>query len=281
METSVFLAVLAAAALHALWNTQAKSGADRFLATMLVAIACGAIALPALPFVPLPAAAAWPWLLASGVIHIGYFLYLARAYQSGDLAQVYPIARGTAPLLVAVFGGGLLAERLGGTAMAGLALLVPGLWLMAVRGGRDLVRLSARPVLAALATAIFTAAYTVVDGIGVRASGHALSYSLWLFAVMGVFMLAVTLYVRGLAVVPQLLANWKTGLGAGIMAVLAYSIALWAMTQAPVTQVAALRETSVLFAALFAAVLLKEALTRWRIAAIGLIVAGIVLLRLG
>ena len=281
METSVFLAVLAAAALHALWNTQAKSGADRFLSTMLVAIASGTISAPLLPFVPLPAAAAWPWLLASGVIHIGYFLYLARAYQSGDLAQVYPIARGTAPLLVAMFGAGLLAERLSGTATAGLALLVPGLWLMAMRGGRDLARLSARPVLAALATAIFTAAYTVVDGIGVRASGHALSYSLWLFAVMSVFMLAVTLYVRGLAVVPQLLANWKTGLGAGIMAVFAYSIALWAMTQAPVTQVAALRETSVLFAALFAALLLREPLTPWRIAAMGLIVAGIVLLRLG
>jgi drug/metabolite transporter (DMT)-like permease len=281
MNTSVFLAVLAAAALHALWNTLAKGSADRFLSIMLVAVASGVIALPFLPFLPPPKPAAWSWLLASGVIHIGYFIYLARAYQSGDLAQVYPIARGTAPLLVAMFGGGLLAERLSGTAMAGLALLVPGLWLMTFRGGRDLAKLSAGPVLAAFATACFTAAYTIVDGIGVRASGHALSYSLWLFALMGAFMLAVTLHLRGRPVVSQLLGNWKTGLGGGVMAVSAYSIALWAMTRAPVTLVAALRETSVLFAALFAAVLLKEPLTTWRLAAMGLIVAGIVLLRLG
>jgi drug/metabolite transporter (DMT)-like permease len=281
METSVFLAVLAAAALHALWNTLAKGSADHFLSIMLVAIAGGVIALPVLPFLPLPKADAWPLLLASGVIHVGYFLFLARAYQSGDLAQVYPIARGTAPLLVAVFGGGLLAERLSGTAMAGIALLVPGLWLMVARGGRDLTRLSARPVLAALATAAFTAAYTIVDGIGVRASGHALSYSLWLFTLFGVFMLPVTLYARGRDVVRPLLAQWRMGLGSGLMVVLAYSIALWAMTRAPVTLVAALRETSVLFAALFATVLLKEPLTPWRIAAMGLIVAGIVCLRLG
>ena len=101
METPVFLAVLVAAALHALWNTLAKGSADRFLSIMLVAIASGVISAPLLPFLPLPKPAAWSWLLASGVIHIGYFIYLARAYQSGDLAQVYPIARGTAPLLVA------------------------------------------------------------------------------------------------------------------------------------------------------------------------------------
>lgn len=281
MDTSVFLAVLAAAALHALWNTLAKGSADRFLSIMLVAVASGVIALPFLPFLPPPKPAAWSWLLASGVIHIGYFIYLARAYQSGDLAQVYPIARGTAPLLVAVFGGGLLAEKLSGTAVAGLALLVPGLWLMAARGGRDLGRLSARPVMAALAAAAFTAAYTIVDGIGVRASGHALSYSLWLFALMGAFMMAVTVWMRGRGAIGQLLAHWKSGLGGGIMAILAYSIALWAMTRAPVTLVAALRETSVLFVALFSAVLLREALTPWRLAAMALIVAGIVLLRLG
>jgi drug/metabolite transporter (DMT)-like permease len=281
MDGFVFGAVLAAAALHAAWNTLAKGSADHFLSIMLVAIAGSVIALPVLPFLPLPQAEAWPWLLASGVIHIGYFLFLARAYRFGDLAQVYPIARGTAPLLVVLFGGGLLAETLSGTAMAGMGLLVPGLWLMTVRGGRDLSALSAPPVLAAFATAGFTAAYTIVDGIGVRASGHALSYSLWLFALFGVFMLPVTLFARGRGVVWQLLAQWRMGLGASLMVVFAYSIALWAMTRAPVTLVAALRETSVLFAAIFAALLLKEPLTEWRIVAMLLIAAGIVLLRLG
>lgn len=104
MDLPVFLAVLGAAALHALWNTQAKASSDRFLSTMLVAAGFGTLAAPLVLFVPFPAAHSWPWLIASCVIHIGYFMFLARAYQSGDLAQVYPIARGTAPLLVAMFG---------------------------------------------------------------------------------------------------------------------------------------------------------------------------------
>lgn len=281
MDATVFIAVLLAAALHALWNTLAKKSADRFMSIMLVAIASGGLSLALLPFVPVPAAASWPWLLASGVIHIGYFLFLARAYETGDLAQVYPIARGTAPLLVALCGGAIFGEHLSPRAMAGVGLLVAGLWLMTVRGGRDLARLAARPLLAAFATAGFTAAYTIVDGFGVRASGHAVAYTLWLFVVMGAFMLAVTLQRRGHAALGQMRAAWVPGIGGGALALLAYGIALWAMTRAPVALVAALRESSVLFAALLAIVLLKEPVTGWRVVAMASIAAGVMLMRLG
>ena len=281
MEAHVFFAVLIAAALHALWNTLAKKSTDRFISIMLVAIASGALSVPLLLFVPVPAVGSWPWLLGSGIIHIGYFLFLARAYETGDLAQVYPIARGTAPLLVAFCSGTVFGERLSVTAMTGVGLLVAGLWLMTVRGGRDLARLTGRPLLAAFATACFTAAYTIVDGFGVRASGHAVAYTLWLFVVMGAFMLAVTLQRRGVAALSQMRAAWVPGVGGGALALLAYGIALWSMTRAPVAMVAALRESSVLFAALFAIVLLKEPVTGWRFVAMASIAAGVMSLRLG
>lgn len=278
METGVFLMVIAAAALHAGWNALLKIGLDRFLTASLIQIGAGIVALFALPFVALPDAAAWPWIILSALLHIGYNLFLSRAYQHGDLGQVYPISRGSSPLLVAALSVLLLGEVLPAGQWLGLGVLVGGIWLMAMRGGH------ARPrsglLINALLTALFIAGYTLADASGARANGDPLSYSAWLFAVNGLVMALVILGQRGPAVVSTLGPYWRAGLLGGAMSMLAYSIAIWAMTLAPVALVSALRETSVVFALLIGRLWLKESLPPLRAVACLIILAGVAMMKL-
>lgn len=279
METTVFLAVIAAAALHAGWNALLKIGLDRFLTASLIQVGAGLVALCALPLVAFPAASAWPWILLSALLHIGYNFFLSRAYQYGDLGQVYPIARGSSPLIVAPLSLLLLHDGLGGGQLLGLLILVMGIWLMAVRGGRNATPQA--PLLAcALMTALFIAGYTLSDAMGARANGDALSYSLWLFAVNGVVMAGVLAIGRGPRVFLQLGPHWRGGLAGGAMSMVAYSIVIWAMTQAPVALVSALRETSVVFALLLGTLLLKEPLRPIRLLACMVIAVGVALMKL-
>ncbi|BAN48202.1 EamA family transporter [Metapseudomonas resinovorans] len=280
MDTPVFLLVITAAALHAGWNALLKIGLDRFLTASLIQIAAGLVALAALPFVAFPKPEAWPWIGLSALLHIGYNSYLARAYQHGDLGQVYPLARGSSPLLVALLAVLLLGDRLTAGELAGLLVLVGGIWLMAVRGGHGKSGLNRSLLGCALMTAAFIAGYTLADATGARSNGDALSYSMWLFAVNGAVMAAVIALTRGPGTFLQLGPHWRGGLAGGAMSLAAYSIAIWAMTQAPVALVSALRETSVLFALLIGALLLKEPLPPIRLLACGVIAAGVALLRL-
>ncbi|SHL98364.1 EamA family transporter [Phytopseudomonas punonensis] len=278
METGVFLMVIAAAALHAGWNALLKIGLDRFLTASLIQIGAGIVALFALPFVALPEVAAWPWIILSALLHIGYNLFLSRAYQHGDLGQVYPISRGSSPLLVAALSVLLLGEVLPAGQWLGLGVLVGGIWLMALRGGTG--KTGSDLLINALLTALFIAAYTLADASGARANGDPLSYSAWLFAVNGLVMALVILGQRGPRVVSMLGPYWRAGLLGGAMSMLAYSIAIWAMTQAPVALVSALRETSVVFALLIGRLLLKESLPPLRALACLIIVAGVALMKL-
>jgi len=281
MDTHVLLIVLLSAAMHAGWNAVLKTGADRYLSITLIAVCAGVISLVGLPFVPLPAPAAWPWLALSVLLHVVYNHYLVRAYQVGDLGQMYAIARGTAPLIVTAVSLMLPGERPGVTGMAGIGLLALGILVMAARGGHSLTRVSRAAVTAALITSVFIAGYTLSDGIGARSSGSAHAYTLWLFVLDGIAMLAVLSARRGMAGVRALRPYWRSGLLGGAMSLAAYWVAIWAMTVAPIAMVAALRETSVLFAALISVVILREPLTRWRVAAAIVITAGIILMRLG
>ncbi|UUD63421.1 EamA family transporter [Pseudomonas seleniipraecipitans] len=278
MPTSVFVMVIASAALHAGWNALLKIGLDRFLTASLIQIGAGAIALLALPFVPVPNAAAWPWIVLSALLHIGYNVFLSRAYQYGDLGQVYPLSRGSSPLLVAGLSVLLLGELLPGGQLFGLAVLVAGIWLMAVRGGSG--KASRGLLLCALMTALFIASYTLADASGARANGDPLSYSLWLFAVNGLVMALVILGQRGPRVVRELGPHWRAGLVGGGMSMLAYTIVIWAMTQAPVALVSALRETSVVFALLIGRLWLGESLPPIRLLACLIILAGVALMKL-
>ncbi len=279
MDSLVFAAVLLAAAAHAGWNAAIKRGLDPLVTTVLIAVGAAAVALPILAWLGLPAAAARPWALASVIVHLGYFAGLIEAYRAGDMSQVYPIARGAAPLLTALTSTSLLGERLGVLGWGGLLCLAFGVMMLSLRGGGALARLDRRAVGFALVTALTVCAYSVIDGIGVRAAGDALAYAAAVFLGNGVIMALYGLIGRG----PQLLAGpwriWRTGLAGGALQFGSYGVALWAMTVAPIAVVAALRETSVLFGALIAVVILREPVRALRVAAAALIVAGLVMIR--
>jgi drug/metabolite transporter (DMT)-like permease len=228
----------------------------------------------------LPAAAAWPWLAASVAIHVFYFAGLIEAYRVGDLGQVYPLARGAAPLMTATAATLFVGEHLSAPGWAGIAALAAGVLLLSVRGGRGLAHLDRRAVFFALFTAVTICAYSVVDGVGARASGNAPGYTLSLFVGNGVTLVLYATAREGAAVLAPMRHLWRRALVGGAMQVMSYGIALWAMTLAPIAVVAALRETSVLFGAAIAVAMLKEPLKPVRMAAALVIVCGLVAIRM-
>ncbi len=281
MELYVFLAVMAAAAMHAGWNALLKGNGDPFDTMARISLFGGVISGVAVWFVQWPVVAAWPWIAVSLAIHAIYRYFLIATYRAGDLAQVYPIARGSAPLLTAAGTALLLAETLSGWGYLGIAALASGVFLMSMKGSRT-GQLDARAVGLALCTSVAISAYTIVDGYGARLNGSAASFILWEMLGNAVVMGITALLVRGPSVYAGLRtrAQWMPAAGAAALSITSYIIATWAMTKAPIALVAALRETGVLFAALIGAVFLSEPMTRWRWTAAVIIVCGVVMLRL-
>ncbi|MBN9263347.1 MAG: EamA family transporter [Hyphomicrobium sp.] len=280
MDSFVFAVMLLAAALHAGWNALLKLRVEPRIASTLLGIAGGIVALPFCLLFPLPAPAAWPFLAASGLIHLVYFQSLGIAYETGDLGQVYPLARGSAPLLTAIGAMFFVGEGIGIFGWVGVTTLALGVVLLSLKGARDSSRIEVRAVGFALLTAASIGAYTVVDGIGVRLSGHVGAYVAWNF-VAGAVVLSVYggWRWRG-GLVTAFTGSARMLLLGAAMSIGSYGIALWAMTQAPIAIVGAMRETSVLFAALIGVVFLGEPLLRLRIMAGALVLAGVVLLRM-
>jgi drug/metabolite transporter (DMT)-like permease len=270
----VAAAVLGAALLHATWNTLVKASEDKELDTYAVAAGSGVLALIIIPILPAPASASWPWLAGSAAVHILYFVFLAGAYRYGELSYVYPVMRGGGPMIVAASGAAIFAEALSGGQWFG-ALLVCGGIVAFASGAHD-----RRATLFALANAVVIGAYTLIDAQGARASAAPLSYTLWFFAANALVIIAVGMLKRGGAVPRYLRRHWGRALLGGACSVGSYGIALWAMTRAPVALVAVLRETSVIFAAVLAALVLKEKLTRRRLFATGAVLAGLICLKL-
>ncbi len=280
MTSLVFGAVLFAALCHAGWNALIKGGLDPLATTTLITFGAAAVALVLLPFAGTPDRAAWAWLLASALVHLFYFAGLIESYRTGDLSQVYPIARGAAPLMTASVAVFAVGEQLSVLGWWGIGALVAGVCLLSIRGGRDLAHFDARSVGFALFTALSICAYSIVDGIGARASGNAIAYSLWLFLGIACLLGPYAFVRSGGAVLKPIAAAWPRGLVGGAMQVFSYTVARGAMTLAPIALVAALRETSVLFGAAIAVVVLKEPLRAMRVAAALVIVIGLVLIRL-
>ena len=279
MSNAVFLAVLAAAAMHASWNAMVKINLDRFVSVTLMSGGMGVMALMFTPFLPFPALHVWPFILTSAAFQQGYKLSLIKAYGAGDLAQVYPLARGSAPLLTTIGAIFLIGEYPGNWAIVGIALLGCGTALMSLRGG-GIEKLNREAIFYALATSVFIACYTLADGNGVRAAVSPFSYAAWLFVTDAVISQIVALLRRGPGVFPTMVRAWKTGLGIGALSAVSYGIAMWAMSSAPIGAVAALRETSILFAMAISTLILKERLGIWRAGAGLLIVSGVIALRL-
>ncbi len=269
--------VLLAALLHATWNLIVKRGDDRLLAITLMSLFSGLIALALLPSVAPPAAAAWPYLMVSVVVHVVYKLFLARGYHHGDLGQVYPIARGSAPLIVALLAYVFVGEALENVQLLAVVLIAAGIIGLALRNGAP-TRREAWALVFAAGTAVSIAAYTVLDGIGARLSGAAISFALHLFVIEAIATGAVVLALRGGALVDYARRQWKLGLVSGIISSSAYVIVVWALTRADMALVSALRETGVIFAALLGTVFLRETMGAWRIACAAVVAAGLVLL---
>jgi drug/metabolite transporter (DMT)-like permease len=280
MDSLVFAAVLFAAACHAGWNATIKRGLDPLATTVLISIGAALVSAALLPIVGWPALAAWPWCAGSVAIHLVYFAALIESYRAGDMGQVYPIARGSAPLLTAVTTTVFIGERLGLLGWCGIILLVTGVLVLSLRGGRDLAKLDREAVGFALFTAVTICAYSVVDGVGARLAGSANSYSVALFGGIGPVMVIYALARRGSDVFPAMARHWRLGFAGGALQLGSYGIAIWAMTVAPIAIVAALRETSVLFGTAIAVIFLKEPLRLSRIGAALIIVTGLVLIRL-
>jgi phosphonate utilization associated putative membrane protein len=275
----VAAAVLFGALLHAGWNAMVKSSSDKALDTAVIHLLGSLVGLPLVLLVGLPPAASWPFIAASVTIHIGYYFALAGAYRHGDLGLTYPLMRGTAPLLVALSSTLVLGEALSPLAWAGVLGVSCGVLALGLsRHAMD----SPRAVAFALTNAVVIAVYTVVDALGARSSGNALQYVAALFMLDGWPFALLVLHRRGWRVAwPYAQRRAPLALVGALASLGSYGIALWAMTRAPVATVAALRETSVLFAALLGSWLLKEGFTPRRALGTAAIVAGVMALRLG
>ncbi len=276
MSPLVTALVLGAALLHASWNAIIKSSRDVMLDTALVAAGASILSLPLVVAVPMPASASWPFLAASIVIHVGYFATLARAYRIGDLGHAYPLMRGTAPLLVALFGVALLDERPSAIMWLGIVLISAGILsvglLQKARAQRD-------ATLWALTNAVIIAGYTLVDGAGVRLSGTAAGYVAWMFLLQGPVFIALVIVLRRHSALHYIGRHGRRGLAGGLFLIGAYGIVLWAMTRAPLAAVAALRETSVIFAAMLGSIFLKEPFGRQRMIGACAVALGVIALR--
>ncbi len=277
MAPTVFLAVLLGAALHATWNAIVKGGSDKLMTTVLVVAASGLVALALVPFLPLPAPASRPFLLASAVVQLLYLALVAGAYAATDMSRAYPLMRGLAPALVAVFGAAFLGERLAALGWTGVALISTGVFALTFAATAEPSR---KGTLLALMNAAVIATYTLIDGVGVRRSGAPVAYATWLFLLNALPLVAWALLARRRAFLTAAARGWRLALVGGLGNLGSYGLALWAMAHAPVALVAALRETSILFGMAIAALVLGERLTPARLAAAALIVAGAASLRL-
>jgi drug/metabolite transporter (DMT)-like permease len=278
----VLLAVLGAALLHAGWNVLLKRRGEPLLATVLVVAGSALVAIVLLPFLPAPARASWPFIALSSGVQTVYYLLLIETYRDGQVSHAYPLMRGCAPPLVALVNGPLTGERLSIGQWCAMLLICAGVlgqWF-AARTAPAPVASARRTTLFALLTAGVIAAYTLIDGQGVRLSGAPAPYTLWIFLATGVAVCAWTARGRWRALAAFARAHPLVAPLGGLASVGSYGIALWAMTQAPVAAVAALRETAILFATAIAAFVLREHIGRARLVAVVLIACGAVAMRL-
>jgi drug/metabolite transporter (DMT)-like permease len=277
LPLTVTLAVLAAAVTHAVWNAIAHGIKDQTLAFALIGIGGAAVSIPLAIVAAMPRSAAWPYLLASVGIHIFYNLLLMQCYRLGEFGQVYPLARGVSPLVVTILAAVFVHEHLALLQIGGVVVVSAGLAFLVFAGGRP----SRGAFLAAIGTGLTIAAYTTVDGVGVRASASPVGYIGWLILLQSLCVPLFAVVRRRDVLLKQPRRILLSGLAAGALSVLAYGLVLWAQTRGALAPIAALRETSVIFGAIIATLVFREPFGRTRITATLLVVAGIVLLNLG
>lgn len=275
----VLLAVLLAAVLHAVWNAIAHAITDRLVGFALIGAAatgCGALIVLVAPS---PSRASWPFLATSASLHIAYNVLLLVCYQRGEFGQMYPLARGTSPWLVAIAATAFANESLSATRVAGVVVVSAGLASLVFAGGRP-TRAELPAVGAALLTGVTIAAYTTLDGLGVRRAGTSLGYAGWLFLAQGSAMPMIAAALRKERLWSAARPYLAVGLGGGVLSLIAYGLVLWAQTRGALAPIAALRETSVIVGAVIGTVVFHERFGRWRVVATVLVAGGVVLMNL-
>lgn len=276
MPAHVLVAVLLAAVLHAAWNAIAHAITDRLVGFALIGVAATACGALLVVVAPAPASAAWLYLAVSALLHTAYNLLLMRSYELGEFGQVYPLARGTSPWLVAIGAAVFAHETLTPSRLTGVAVVSIGLASLVLAG--RLTREDVPAVGAALLTGVTIAAYTTVDGLGVRHSGSAAGYAGWLFVAEGVVMPALAVALRGRKLWVAARPHVTAGLAGGVASIVAYGLVLWAQTRGALAPIAALRETSVIIGAIIGTAVFHERFGRWRIVATVLVAGGIVIM---
>jgi drug/metabolite transporter (DMT)-like permease len=279
MDLLITMAVLCAAFLHAIWNAFVKTGDDQLISITGIAAGSTVIALIIFPFSAAPELQSWPYIFASVLLHVGYMIALSQAYRYSDFSSAYPIARGTAPILVFAWSFVFLQEVMSAREILAVFGILVGIMVFSTRKLGAVVN-DRKALMYALLTALFIAAYTIVDGIGVRLSGSVSGYLVWMTTFEIFPLLAYTYIRRGPKVFTTLAQNAPKMLSAGMMAIGGYWIIIWAMTQAPIALVAALRETSIIIAALIGAFYFKEPSGKRRIVAAIIVCISVVVLRL-
>ncbi|CAM5283647.1 drug/metabolite transporter (DMT)-like permease [Aquamicrobium terrae] len=280
MTPAVFCLVLLSAFLHALWNGLVKVDGDGVSSKAVIVAVQAAISLLLIAFVPVPSLSDWPFLLGAAVLHTGYRLFLVESYRFGDLGRVYPIARGSSPLIVTVLAMIFAGETPGPQSLAAIVIIAVGIMSLSLARGLDRVR-DSRAVMLALATGAFAAVYTVVDGLEARHMQSASGYMIWVSLADAVAFLPLTRIVRRDALWPSSLKRWTPGAVAGVTGFAAYWIIVWALSVAPMASVSALRVTSIGFALVFGVVFLKEPMTMLRSVAAIAVAAGTAMLQSG
>ncbi len=276
MPVSVMALVLVAALFHAIWNGLIKGGKDPLMESMLLCVAWMAICVILIPALPFPDSKSWPYIVAAVIIHVCYFLLLSKSYSMGDFGAVYPVVRGLPPLIVMLVSVLFINEPLSFQGASGAVLIGAGVLALEIGNECRSIKL----LFFAFATALMIAAYTVVDGLGARVSGHSTSFFVWFTLLQSIIYIGIVFKRRGSReCVEHIRAKWKHGLLGGLMSFSAYAVVLWAMTKAPIPYVSALRETSVLFASVVAVVFLGEPVRKSRLVSAALIFAGILILK--
>ncbi|QRM38795.1 DMT family transporter [Rhizobium rhizogenes] len=274
MSAAVIGLALSAAILHATWNAFLRSGGDRLWTVTVMSFASTIVALPFVLIYPLPASGAWLYIVLSAALQVGYSIFLVAAYRYGELGQVYPIVRGTIPLLVTVGGFIITGDEINSYQIAGVVLVALGIMSLALGKGRA----STSSILFALVTGAIIAAYATVDSIGVRQTGQSGAYTAWVLVLYGTFLLVAFLVLRRRLVVDFRAPDTWKALGGGLVAMVAYGVIVAAFALGPAGPITALRETSVVFAALIGWLFLGEALAVRRIIACVIVASGAILL---